>query len=436
MKLKSIASKLLLGIGLLALCVMPINAQEAFTIEDYDVTMNVEENGMIHIQETLILDFNEYRHGFYRNIPTKYDMTWMIDGKSVDKSYYFPVKDIDCGATACAVDYDSDGIVVRLGDEDEEVIGEQFYTLSYTVKTKDLDIMDTQMLYWNLADNFDTTIKHLSFTINMPKPFDEKAVSAYSGYYGSSSVNMQVNVDGNTIHGETMASLGNYEAATVMVRLPSDYFQFPLPIDLTFPLMIFAAVLLVVSLILFWKFGKDDDVVVTVEFNAPKGLNSAGVGYVIDGSVESHDVLSLIIEWANKGYLKIRESKEHLTLVKLQDIPKESSTDYERKFFEAIFKQKDEVDEEDLGDGRVGEALYRAKSNVKSYFERTKKRRVFAQSSIVMQTCFIFVAGLPLLVFPLVSAYAYYEILSISMLSVLPAVFFMVTLVGWIVLMH
>ena len=65
-----------------------------------------------------------------------------------------------------------------------------------------------------------------------------------------------------------------------------------------------------------------------------------------------------IIEWANKGYLKIKEEKEALTLIKLMDIPKDESTDYERKFFDAIFKKKDEMSEDDLADGKVGEALY------------------------------------------------------------------------------
>ena len=86
----------------------------------------------------------------------------------------------------------------------------------------------------------------------------------------------------------------------------------------------------------------------------------------------------MIIEWANKGYLKIKEEKEALTLIKLMDIPKDESTDYERKFFDAIFKKKDEMSEDDLADGKVGEALYRAKNQVSSYFTRAKGRRVFS----------------------------------------------------------
>lgn len=266
MNFRSWLKKGLMVTAMLMLTIMPAKAQEAFTIDDYDITINVEENGALHIQETLMLDFSQYRHGFYRNIPTSYSMTWMIDGKSVEKNYYFPVTDIQCGGTKCSLDYDSQGVIIQLGDADREVIGSQLYTISYTVQTKDLDLKDTQMLYWNLADNFDTTIKHLSFTINMPKSFSDEDISAYTGYYGGIENNMRYAVNGNTISGETLVPLDNYEAATIMVRLPSDYFRFPEPKDYTFLLMIFSAVLLVISLVLFWKFGKDDEVVVTVEF--------------------------------------------------------------------------------------------------------------------------------------------------------------------------
>lgn len=435
MKFGSWIKKGLLTAFMLMFAVMPTNAQEAFTIDDYDVTINVEENGALHIQETLMLDFSQYRHGFYRNIPTSYSMSWVIDGKSVDKDYYFPVTDISCGGTKCSLDYDSQGVVIQLGDKNVEVIGSQLYTISYTVQTKDLDLKDTQMLYWNLADNFDTTIKHLSFTINMPKSFNADEISAYSGFYGSVNNNISYEVKGNTITGETLSALDNYEAATIMVRLPADYFRFPEPKDFTFLLMVFSACLMVISLFLFWKFGKDDEVIVTVEFKAPKDLNSAGVGYVIDGMVESKDILSLIIEWANKGYLKIKEENEALTLIKLMDIPKEESTDYERKFFNAIFKKKDEMSEEDLADGKVGEALYSAKNHVRSYFERAKSRRVFSQSSAVMQGFFVVIAGLPSLLFTLLSAYSYYEVLPLSIPFAIPSIFFMFSLVIWIFIM-
>lgn len=97
MNFRSWLKKGLMVTAMLMLTIMPAKAQEAFTIDDYDITINVEENGALHIQETLMLDFSQYRHGFYRNIPTSYSMTWMIDGKSVEKNYYFPVTDIQCG---------------------------------------------------------------------------------------------------------------------------------------------------------------------------------------------------------------------------------------------------------------------------------------------------------------------------------------------------
>ena len=53
-----------------------------------------------------------------------------------------------------------------------------------------------------------------------------------------------------------------------------------------------------------------------------KELDSAVVGYVVDGSVDDKDVISLILYWADKGYLKMKEKgQKDMEFIKLKDIP-------------------------------------------------------------------------------------------------------------------
>ena len=75
---------------LFAATLIPVDAQEAFIIDDLHVSMEVHEDGGIDITETYVLNFTEAKHGFFRNIPTSYDMEWSVDGKLEKKSYYFP----------------------------------------------------------------------------------------------------------------------------------------------------------------------------------------------------------------------------------------------------------------------------------------------------------------------------------------------------------
>lgn len=418
--------------------IQPINAQEAFTIEDYDIQIDINEDGSYKIEETLLLDFTQYRHGFYRSIPTKYEMNWLIDGKTVQKEYFFPVRDIRCGQTACALDMNSNGVVIRLGDENNEVIGEQLYTISYTVQTKDLGIDQEQMVYWNLVGNFDTTIKHMSYQIHMPKSFDQNEVYAYTGLYGDAKDNLTIQFDGNTIYGETTEPIKNYESATIKVNLNEGYFVFPEIKDYTLWVVGGCTFLLILAGLLFLKFGKDKDVFVTVEFKAPKDLNSAGVGYVIDGSVENRDVLSLIIEWANRGYIKIREDNGSLTLIKCMDLSDrdQAVSEYEERFFSAIFSKQDEVGESDLKSMELIHDLENAKINVARHFTKNEKRKVFSSISDALQVVFVFLAGVPMFATIVLTFYAKYEMFEMMIMNVLAVLLMVLTFLPWIFLIR
>jgi hypothetical protein len=106
-------------------------------------------------------------------------------------------------------------------------------------------------------------------------------------------------------------------------------------------LIIIAAPLL--SILLWFRFGRDPKVVRTVEFYPPEGVNSAELGYIIDGVTDSKDMVSLIIYWANHGYLTIREDgNDKFTLIKKRDLP-ESAKTYEHTMFGGLFDGRDQV---------------------------------------------------------------------------------------------
>jgi uncharacterized membrane protein YgcG len=62
-----------------------------------------------------------------------------------------------------------------------------------------------------------------------------------------------------------------------------------------------------IAILLWYKFGRDDQVVETVEFYPPAGFNSLEVGFLYKGKADNQDVTSLLIYLANKGYIKITE---------------------------------------------------------------------------------------------------------------------------------
>ena len=421
---------------LFAATLIPVDAQEAFIIDDLHVSMEVHEDGGIDITETYVLNFTEAKHGFFRNIPTSYDMEWSVDGKLEKKSYYFPVSEVTCNRT-CSLEGNADAVVVKLGDPDKTVYGEQKYEISYHVKTKDLDLSNhAQALYWNLAYGFDTQIRHLSYDIKMPKAFDENAVFTYSGAFGETTTNLTHEVDQLHIKGETGRLLLSNESATIKVNLPNGYFIYPKPKDYSIPVSIASGILLLAALSLFWKYGRDDEIIATVEFKAPDGLDSAGVGYVIDNTVENKDILSLIIDWANRGFIKIYDEKDGFQLEKLKDMTKENSHAYERAFFDSIFLYETIVREEGMKNEEVRRGLASAKSMLRNYFNKDPKKRIFTNTSVVLQVIMILLIGLPGLLLSFFSAKAKYEMNLFAIPYVIPSVLLMVSCIPWIIIMR
>lgn len=425
---------------LFVLCSIPlenINAADTHEIDTLNIQMDVAEDGSIVVTEKYSIYFYAQQHGFYRVIPTNYDMQWTVDNEVVKESYYFPVSNITCGGTTCDVQQSNSGVSIRLGDSDRYVSGYQDYTISYKVQTRDLAIKDNenlQMIYWNLVGYDHAKINELNYTIHMPKEFSSEGVYTTSGAYGNTTTDFINTFDGNTIYGKSQSTLASSDAATIVVNLPEGYFTFPQPANYGMIVSVICGAITLIALLLFLKFGKDDDVVVTVEFKAPKGLNSAGVGYVIDNMVDTKDITSLFIDWANRGYIEIIDKDEHFTLKKIKELTKEDSTNYERIFFNAVFT-KDIVEESDLKKPKVYNGLCNAKLAISKYFAM-KQHRVFERSSLGLQGFIAFLVGVPTALYVGSSIYAYYESVSFLIPALIMAIILICASFLWMFVMH
>ncbi|MEG2801346.1 MAG: DUF2207 domain-containing protein [Longicatena sp.] len=423
-------------VGILFLNITPMKAATAFVIDDVNIDMNVQEDGSMNVHETYYLDFQSNSHGFYRYIPLEYKMDFTINNELESKKYYFPIKDIQC-STNCKIDKENSTVSIRIGNSDKTIIGKQKYELSYTIKTKDLGLSNhAQMLYWNLFGRFDTQTKHLSYKIAMPKALGTSEIYTYTGTYGEGNDSLTYEVNGNSITGETTKILENNENATIKVNLPDDYFKYAQPKDYTWVGIGLALALLVVSLLLFWKFGKDDEIYVSVEFSAPEGLDSAGIGYIIDNQVNNKDIISLLIEWANKGYLSIEDKEDGFILHKTKEMNKEDAKAYERTFFDAIFKNGADASEADLKNDHVYTALQNSKMMLINYFVKDKKRKIFSSISIALQILMIVFIIAPFFVYSGFVTYARFEMIEFVVPYMILPILLGASCIPWIILIR
>ena len=150
----------------------------------------------------------------------------------------------------------------------------------------------------------------------MPHEFDASKLNVTSGKYGSSdTTNTYYDVSGLTITGGINGPLGPNEGLTVALTLPEGYYQSAKDNNAGFYIMRYLmyglCVLLVVWAYFTWsRHGRDIQLTPVVGFYPPDGMTPAEVGYIVDGTIDNQDIISLIIYWASKGFLRIEEHSE------------------------------------------------------------------------------------------------------------------------------
>ena len=315
-----------------------------YVINSYNIDMVVNENNTFDITETITAYFNVSKHGIFRKIPLKNSITRLDGTKSNNKAQITNISVNEDYTT-----YNENGYkVIKIGDANKTLTGSQTYTIKYTYNIGKDPVKNADELYFNLiGDEWDTTISDTSFKITMPKSFDKSLLGFSSGQTGSTnSSNVKYNVIGNTITGTVNNTLKPGEALTVRLALPDEYFVGAgLEIDKFFVFVIVVCLVCVfISFRLWAKYGKDEQVIETVEFYPPEGYNSAEVGFLYEGTASDESIISLLIYLANKGYLQIEETEEKMLfskskgfrITKLKEY--DGNNECEKIFFNGLFK--------------------------------------------------------------------------------------------------
>lgn len=284
-------------------------SDEPYYFKAYNVDINVLEDNTYEVTETLDAHFNEERHGIYREIPVSSTVE-RIDGSS--EKIRAKVSKISVNEEF-AVSKDISSCTIQIGSESETVIGDKSYEISYLYKLGEDKNSGFDEVYYNIiGNNWDTYIENVTFKITMPKEFDSSRLGFSSGAYGTAGTyNVNYTVDGNVISGSILSALSPYEALTVRLELDDGYFYFNKSLyAFKQSLLVAIPLAVLITVIFLWaKFGKDKKPVKTVEFYPPDGMSSADVAFARKGLISGEQVVPLLIELANEGYVQIIEKQ-------------------------------------------------------------------------------------------------------------------------------
>lgn len=351
-----------------------------YVINNYDVSISVDENNVLYVSEDLDVFFNREKHGIVREIP-EINVAYRLDGTSTKAKVKVSNISVD---NNYSIEKGGGVVSIRIGDPDTYVYGDVSYHITYTYDLRNDINENYDELYYNIIGNsWDVPIKNVSFSIAMPKDFDKSKIGFSSGEFGTLNSNdIEYTIENNVIYGKLNKSLMPYEAFTIRIELEDGYFDvngFKMSIWFVLSLIVPIASL-IICFFLWKKYGKDDQVVQTVEFYPPEGFNSLDVAYAYKGNANQNDVISLLIYLANKGYIKIIEKKKKdFTIEKIKEY--DGDNPYERKFVEGLFKHNHDSVTKDELEGK----FYKTIDNIVfSINNRHNREIIYYRSSLKM----------------------------------------------------
>lgn len=346
-----------------------IDNSSEYEITNYIFDATVKQDNTIEVEEKITAQFNVLgKHGIYRAVPEVSELKLISEENEIvaDKKLRLSY-DIEYANTPYETQSANDYLFIQLGSEYQTYsVGEsKQFVIKYTI-ILDSRYPDYNLFYFNVLGNYwDTSISNFSASIAFETEIAEPDTKIYIGAYGSAE--QITNYVWNTEKTEisfTKTALNIGEGITVKVDLPALYATAPFAHTLDIVMLI---IIIITSIIIFAVYRKNSNskiVTPVVQFSVDKKFTSADVGYIIDKKVNNKDIASLIILWAQKGYLEIIEEKKKTYIRKVKDAD-EYMKNYEKNLFEAIFsgKNKSKVNIKTIGE-KIVDTVAEAKVDI------------------------------------------------------------------------
>lgn len=420
----------------LLILLLPVFVQAAdagYSVLSFDTDVTVNENATLDVEERYVMDYTIPSHGMFRYMQLYPEITYetpaeaTIVGKNGQQPVIVSGQDgavttqkqrvvIDNVEASRPVEtYVEDGnFVMQIGDPDVLLTDEADFLLRYSYDMGDPGTDGFDMFYYNLTGNgWDAPIENVAFKVTMPKPFDASLLGfnvGPRGYKGYDPETLHYEVNGNVITGTYTGVLQPGGGITMWLELPDGYFVGARQdVDTGLVCVWIIGLVTLIVFVLLVVFGRSKKPLKVVEFYPPEGMTSADVGYIIDGDVEDRDVLSLLIYWADKGYLEIHEGekKQEMVFVKLAELPADVN-DYEDAMFRRLFKSGDTVSTKEL-QYTFYDVISATKGRVKAKFD-DPETRIFKKSSQMLQDLVCMLGAFPAAFMAAISIYyATYE---------------------------
>jgi len=376
--------RILLSLLFLAAMMHCTTAQEYFTIRQYNVTIEVNKDASLDVEEDILVNFISERHGIIRKIPYRYPLQSLPEGtekadRQMESGGYAHtiIENIRVDGWNWEVNNEGDYKAIKIGSANKYVNGDQRYVIRYRMLNAINFFKEFSELYFNVIGNqWATTIDSVHFTVKLYEALpNTPEYFVATGPFGSRENSTITRWENNqTLSGSTTRQLGMNEGVTVGIRMPQGYlikpnYSYRGMQWLLLPLLVFLGAYLA------WRrWGKDEEVTIKAEYYPPVNVSPSISGYIIDDRLNRRDLTALVPYWGAGGYLQVKEiadsalfgliKTKDYQFIKLKELPAEAMT-FEHTLFNGIFRTGHEVMLKDLKD-----VLYKDMAEAKKDIER------------------------------------------------------------------
>ena len=300
---------------------------DGFTIDNYKVVLDVNEDNKVDVREYVGINFYERgHHGIYRFIPVWLEYT-NKDGLTESKKA--KLSDLRALGDNYTLDTVNGKERIKIGNASTTLpLGIHDYEIGYTYDMgSDTYKGYDEFIFHVFGDFWGTEISDASLEINLPKTVNlEGKIKFFADKYRKNDITSYVDyyVSGNTIYARVSSRYQLNGSLTIDIELPEGYFVGGTSVygNKSLIVCIICIITSIAMFILWFKNGKDlDSGVPTVEFYAPDNLDPAEIGYLYKNDTGRKLAVSLIVSLASKGYIKIidSENKEDHVIMKNPD---------------------------------------------------------------------------------------------------------------------
>ncbi|MEZ4779202.1 MAG: DUF2207 domain-containing protein [Flavobacteriaceae bacterium] len=389
---------------------------QGFTVDNFVADIYLDTDGSFRVEEHYDITFSAYKHGIFRNIQLKYDMT--NEAGSFEKRR-IKISRIEVPGhhfeTSGKLRRQVEGEVeIKIGDKNKTIIGPQQYDIYYTVKNAFLYESKATYFYWNIKPpQWQAPFQKVTFRIHVPEDIaiSTEDLQVYAGALGATD-GSQFNITFQNGVYTVQSKEGFYsyygQSVTALLALPNgsiaEYKPW-WPFGAYYGWTLIIGLLIIGFYFLWRKHGKEDKVISATSYYPPQGIDPALAGYLIDDSADTYDLISLIPYWGAKGLITIEEipkkgwlTKADIKLKRIKDLPGDAPH-YERLMFNGLLRSG-EVTISSLKD-TFYTTMNSAKSSLKTAAQPyyiAKSRKVMIQTALVLV---LLLLALPFLVLTL-----------------------------------